>query len=65
MLAPHAMIIMSLQIILRMRRDISGEEIDRAAASVLGSIQLSAERAKRQQWAETVAHAARFSAAVA
>jgi hypothetical protein len=64
MLAPHAMIIMSFQIILPMRRDVSGEELDQALASVLGSIQLSAERARRQQRAETVTNAARFSAAV-
>ena len=64
MLAPHAMIVMSLQIILRMHRDMSGEELDQALASVLGSFQLFAERARRQQWETTVANAARFSASV-
>ena len=61
MLAPHAMIIMSLQIILRMRRDMSGEDLDQALASVLGSFHLADERVKRQQWANTVANAAKFS----
>ena len=50
MLAPHAMAIMSLQVILRMRRDMGGEELDRAAASVLSSFQLRAERARRARW---------------
>lgn len=64
MLAPHAMIIMSLQIILRMRRDMCGKELDQALARVLSNFQLSAERARRQQWANTVENAARFRASV-
>ena len=39
------MIVMSLQIILRMRRDMSGEELDRAAASVLASFELESSAA--------------------
>jgi hypothetical protein len=56
------MAIMSLQIILRMRRDMSGEELDRAAASVLSSFQLRAERARRARWERSVENAAQFSA---
>lgn len=64
MLAPYAMAIMSLQVILRMRREVSGEELDQALASVLGSFQLGAERARRRQWAKTIENAARFRASV-
>jgi hypothetical protein len=64
MLAPYAMVIMSLQVILRMRRDMSGEELDQALASALGSFQLYAEHARRAQWTRAVESAARFSASV-
>jgi hypothetical protein len=50
LLAPRAMIIMSLQIILRMRRGMSGEELDRAAASVLANFDLAVEHRRRAEW---------------
>jgi len=37
----------------------SGEELDQALASVLGSFRLSAERGRRQRWADTIAKAAK------
>jgi len=61
-LAPHGMIIMSLQIILRIRRDMSGEELDQALASVLGSFQLNTEHSRRAQWKRAIENAARFGA---
>jgi hypothetical protein len=60
LLCPYVMVIMSLQIILRMRRDMSGEELDRATATVLANLELSAERLKRRQWVQRIENAAKF-----
>jgi hypothetical protein len=50
MLAPYAMIVLSLQIILRMRRDMSGEELDQVLGTVLANIELAIERRRRSEW---------------
>ena len=60
MLAPHATAIKSLQIILRMRRDMSGAELDRAAASVLASVELEVERRRRAEWRQRELSASSF-----
>jgi hypothetical protein len=54
------MIIMSLQIILRVRRDMSGEELDRAAASVLANFELEVERRRRAEWRQRELSASSF-----
>lgn len=64
LLAPHAMAIMSLQIILRMRRDMSGEELDQALATILANMELSAERERRADWRKCELAASRFRANV-
>jgi hypothetical protein len=64
MLAPHAMIIMSLQIILRMRRDMSGEELDQALSTVLASFELEVERRRRAERRRRVLSASGFEADV-
>jgi hypothetical protein len=64
MLAPHALIIMSLQIILRMRRDMSGAELDQALATVLGQFDLAAERRRRADWRKCGLAASGFRANV-
>ena len=54
------MIIMSLQIILRVRRDMSGEELDRAAASVLANFELEVERRRHAEWRQRELSASSF-----
>jgi hypothetical protein len=60
LLAPHAMIVMSLQIILRMRRDMTGQELDQAAASVLANFELAVERRRRTEWRQRELSASSF-----
>jgi len=62
MLAPHAMAVMSLQIILRMRRDMSGEELDQALGTVLANIELAVERRRRAEWRRRELSASSFEA---
>jgi hypothetical protein len=60
LLTPHVPLIISMQIILRMRRDMSGEELDRAAASVLGNLAVAMERIERKRWQDRIDNAATF-----
>jgi len=62
MLAPHVMTVMSLQIILRIPREMSGEELDDAAASVLANCELIAERRRRADWRRRELAASSFQA---
>jgi hypothetical protein len=62
LLTPHVPLIISLQIILRMRRDMTGEELNQAAANVLAGIALDMERARRRRWQERIENAATFKA---
>jgi hypothetical protein len=64
LLAPHAMTVMSLQIILRMRRDMTGKELDQALATVLANLELSGERQRRADWRRRDLAASRFRANV-
>jgi hypothetical protein len=60
LLSPHVPFITSLQIILRMRRDMTGGELDHAAASVLANLAMAAERGRRERWQARVENAAQF-----
>jgi hypothetical protein len=60
LLTPRVPLIISLQIILRMRRDMSGEELDQAAASVLGNLAVTMERIERRRWQDRIDNAATF-----
>jgi len=53
---------MSLQIILRMRRDMTGGELDQALATVLAQFELAAERRRRIDWRKRELAASRFRA---
>jgi hypothetical protein len=60
LLFPHAPLIKSLQIILRMRRNMTGEELDQALATVLAQFELAAERQRRADWRRCELAASRF-----
>jgi hypothetical protein len=50
LLAPHALAVMSLQIVLRMRRTMSAAEIDRVIATVIAEQSLAVEHRRRADW---------------
>jgi hypothetical protein len=60
LLAEHVTVLMSLQIILRMRRTMSGSELDEAIRSVLAYQALARERWRRKDWQRRVENAAKF-----
>ncbi|MFG3595531.1 hypothetical protein [Bradyrhizobium sp. RDI18] len=60
LLSEHVTVLMSMQIILRMHRTMSGSELDEAIASVLAHQALARERHRREQWQRTVERAAAF-----
>jgi len=62
LLFPHAPLIMSLQIILRMRREMTGRELDQALATVLGQFDLAVERGRQADWRKRELAASRFRA---
>jgi hypothetical protein len=49
-----------MQIILRMRRNMSGAELEAAIASVLANLMLATEQVRRRQWQQRVESAAEF-----
>jgi hypothetical protein len=61
LLSERLTLLWSLGIILRMRRDMRGSELDEALACVLAGEQVAIERHRRLQWAARVANAAAFS----
>jgi hypothetical protein len=62
LLSEHVTLLFSLGIILRMRRDMTGAQMDEAIASVLASHQVALERIRRRQWAQRVENAAKLEA---
>jgi hypothetical protein len=60
LLAEHATVMMSMQITLRMRRTMSGSELDHAIATVLAQEALALERRRRKQWQGVIERAATF-----
>jgi hypothetical protein len=64
LLTPHGRLIVSLQIILPMRRDMTGEELDQALATVLAQFELAAERRRRADWRKCEMAASGFRANV-
>ena len=60
LLHEHVTVIMSLQIVLRIRRTMTGEEIDRAIATVLAGQAAAIERIRRARWRQRVENAANF-----
>jgi hypothetical protein len=58
---PHVPIIMSLATVLRIRRTLTGEEIDKLISDVQARKALAIEHARRKQWQRTVENAASFA----
>jgi hypothetical protein len=62
LLSEHVTVLMSLQIVLRIRRTMSGEEIDRAIATALAAEASAIERIRRKRWQRVIENAASFEA---
>ena len=56
----HALIMMSMQIILRMRRTMAGSELDVVIASLLADQALAREHLRRKEWQRALERAAAF-----
>jgi len=54
------LVIMSPSIVLRIRRTLSGEEIDNVTATTVAGFELAAEQARRRRWQHRVANDGRF-----
>jgi hypothetical protein len=62
LLSEHVTVMMSLQIVLRIRRIMTGHEIDRAIATVLAGQAAAVESIRRARWQRVVENAASFEA---
>jgi hypothetical protein len=62
---PHAPIIMSLALVLRIRRTLTGEEIDNVISDVQARKAQAAEHRRRKEWQRAVENAAKFAALLA
>jgi hypothetical protein len=62
LLAPHVPIIMALSIVLKIRRTLTGAEIDDVIATTVAGLQLAEEQARRREWRNAELAAERFRA---
>lgn len=62
LLRPHGPIIMALSIVLKIRRTLTGVEIDSVIAKMVAGLQLAAERQRRAEWRKGELAAERFRA---
>jgi hypothetical protein len=62
LLYPRGPVIMALSIVLRIRRTLSGREIDDVIATTVARLELAAEQARRRTWQRIVESAATFVA---
>jgi hypothetical protein len=60
LLYPHALVIMSLSIVLRIKRTLDGAEIDKIISDVQARTALAVERGRRQRWQRVIENAAAF-----
>ncbi|MHC2415538.1 hypothetical protein ACVJGC_008129 [Bradyrhizobium diazoefficiens] len=60
LLYPHGPIIMALSIVLKIRRTLTGAEIDDVIATTVAGLQLAAERRRRAEWRKGELAAERF-----
>ncbi|MHC2627070.1 hypothetical protein ACVIW2_009102 [Bradyrhizobium huanghuaihaiense] len=63
LLTPHVPIIMALSIVLKIRRTLTGVEIDDVIATTVAGLQLAEEQARRREWRNAELAADRFRAA--
>ena len=62
LLSEHVTLLMSLQIILRARRIVSGTELDQAIATLLAEEAAAIERQRRKKWNARIERARQFNA---
>ncbi|MCW1997005.1 zinc metalloprotease [Bradyrhizobium diazoefficiens] len=62
LLRPHGPIIMALSIVLKIRRTLTGAEIDDVIATTVAGLRLAAERRRRAEWRKGELAAKRFRA---
>jgi len=60
LLRPHGYVLIAVSIVLRIRRTLSGEEIDDVIATKVVGFELASEQARRRRWQHRVANAGRF-----
>ena len=60
LLLPYGAVIMTLQLVLRIKRVLTGREIDNVISDVLAREALAAERARRKRWEGVIENAARL-----
>jgi hypothetical protein len=60
LLRPYGYVLIALSTVLRIRRTLSGEEIDNVIATTVAGFELAAEQARRRRWQHRVANAGRF-----
>jgi hypothetical protein len=60
LLRPHIDLIFALVPVLRARRTMSGDEVDRAIATILTRFDLAAEQKRRRQWQQRTENATNF-----
>jgi hypothetical protein len=63
LLRPYGYVLIALSTVLRIRRTLSGEEIDSVIATTVAGFELAAEQARRRKWQRIVENAAEFKAA--
>ena len=62
MLSEYVGVLMSLSIVLKIRRELTGEEIDDVIATTLARFELATERVRRKRWEGVIENAARLVA---
>jgi hypothetical protein len=60
LLRPYGYVLIALSTVLRIRRTLSGEEIDSVIATTVAGFELASEQARRRRWQHRVANAGRF-----
>jgi hypothetical protein len=60
LLRPHGHALIALSTVLRIRRTLSGEEIDDVIATTVAGFELASEQARRRRWQHRIANAGRF-----
>jgi hypothetical protein len=62
LLMPYSDLLIVLSTELRIKRTLTGEEIDDMIANICAGFELAAERRRRVEWQHTIANAAKFEA---
>jgi hypothetical protein len=60
LLRPYGYVLIALSTVLRIRRTLSGEEIDAVIATTVAGFELATEQARRRRWQHRVVNAGRF-----